>query len=186
MPWEVLSSSRCWERWGPVRPVPPPPDVVSGPGAACGVSPPHLPVRWGSQPGMEFCGTAMLGMALARHRGPVRGGDVAWGRGLGALGQARGLETSSGGGKEGPDPVPLLPAPPCCALGAVPAWGAALAPPSPVPTGAAPWRCRSELLRYQGTAPSRLPHGTRALKPQQPGFWRVFATLKGLACDEGS
>lgn len=69
MPWEVLSSSWGWERRGPIRPVPPF-DVVLGLGAACGVSPPKkIPVRWGSQPGTDFCGTATLGVALARHRG---------------------------------------------------------------------------------------------------------------------
>lgn len=85
MPWEVLSSSRGWERRGPIRPVPPF-DVVLGLGAACGVSPPKKSLLGGGP------SLALTFVALPRSAWPWLGigAGAWWGRGTGTGGTGMG------------------------------------------------------------------------------------------------
>lgn len=111
-------------------------DVVSGLGAACGVSPPQkIPVRWGSQPGTDFCGTATLGVALAQHRGRcVVGtwhGDRRHGDGgLGPSARLGGWRCSQVVVRKG-----LTLSPSCQLPRAVPSWGHPWLPPPRCPPG---------------------------------------------------
>lgn len=160
MPWEVLSSSRGWERWGPIHLVPPQ-MWFWGWGLPVGSAPPPKSLLDGDP------SLALTSVALPRSAWPWLGiGAGAWwgrgtgtggtGMGFGALSQAGGLEMLSGGGKEGSDPVPLLPAPPV------------LSPPGGSPGSPLPGAHRGSSVALPQRAAAVPGHGSIPPSPQHP------------------
>lgn len=168
-------------------PCAPPRCGVGAGGCLWGQPPQKIPVRWGSQPGTDFCGTATLGVALARHRGRcVVGtwhGDRRHGDGgLGPSARLGGWRCSQVVVRKGLTLSPSCQPPPV------------LSPPGGGPGSPLPGAHRGSSVALPQRAAAVPGHGSIPPSPQHPSsetcsawiFGVFFAMLKGPACEEGS